>query len=184
MRPTRYFIGLPCPKGHICERMIVNRDCIMCMRERSDKRYEENKVYRDKTLLRLKSRYDDNPQKFKDRSKNNYAKNPDPWRARTRLWAQQNPERNRAIHKAKKARRRATEKLADGKHTWKDVLAIFSLQKGMCVCGADLNIGYHLDHMTPLSRGGSNDPTNLQLLCAPCNSSKGAKTMSEWLGRL
>jgi 5-methylcytosine-specific restriction endonuclease McrA len=35
--------------------------------------------------------------------------------------------------------------------------------------------------MNPLSRGGSNWPSNLQLLCKTCNSSKNNRTMEEWL---
>lgn len=31
-----------------------------------------------------------------------------------------------------------------------------------------------LDHVIPLSRGGSDDPSNLQTLCLPCNLAKGA----------
>jgi 5-methylcytosine-specific restriction endonuclease McrA len=30
------------------------------------------------------------------------------------------------------------------------------------------------DHIIPLVRGGTSDPRNIQLLCRPCNSSKGA----------
>lgn len=32
-----------------------------------------------------------------------------------------------------------------------------------------------VDHVTPLSKGGSNDPSNLQFMCKSHNSSKGAK---------
>lgn len=39
----------------------------------------------------------------------------------------------------------------------------------------------HLDHRTPLARGGTNSPENLQLLCARCNSEKHAKTHSEYV---
>jgi 5-methylcytosine-specific restriction endonuclease McrA len=57
-------------------------------------------------------------------------------------------------------------------------------QDGRCAnreCAADLSLGYHIDHVTPLSRGGSNDLGNLQLLCPSCNLRKGSKTMAEWL---
>lgn len=39
-------------------------------------------------------------------------------------------------------------------------------------CQATMNL--HIDHIKPLSRGGDNDPDNLQLLCATCNIAKGA----------
>lgn len=38
-----------------------------------------------------------------------------------------------------------------------------------------------VDHIVPLSRGGNHSYENLQCLCKSCNSSKGAKLMSEWL---
>lgn len=47
-------------------------------------------------------------------------------------------------------------------------------------CGSEESL--EIDHILPRSRGGSNRPENLQLLCAKCNGSKGAKTMEEWLG--
>ena len=47
------------------------------------------------------------------------------------------------------------------------------------VCGASEPI--EVDHIKPLSRGGHHRESNFQPLCKPCNRSKGAKTMGEWL---
>ncbi|QPB09571.1 hypothetical protein CPT_Sycamore_031 [Streptomyces phage Sycamore] len=38
----------------------------------------------------------------------------------------------------------------------------------------------HLDHVVPLSRGGADKESNMVPACAPCNLSKGAKTLEEW----
>lgn len=52
---------------------------------------------------------------------------------------------------------------------------------GRCVyCGVDAGQNFHLDHIIPRSRGGSDDLENLALSCAPCNLSKGARTPDEW----
>jgi 5-methylcytosine-specific restriction endonuclease McrA len=47
-------------------------------------------------------------------------------------------------------------------------------------CGAtDHPLEY--DHIFPVARGGTNDPSNLTLACDSCNRSKAAKTLEEWL---
>lgn len=37
------------------------------------------------------------------------------------------------------------------------------------------NQTYDIDHMVPIARGGTNDPTNLVLSCSNCNNKKRAK---------
>lgn len=37
---------------------------------------------------------------------------------------------------------------------------------------------YHVDHIVPLHRGGTNDCSNLTLSCASCNSRKGSKILA------
>lgn len=38
----------------------------------------------------------------------------------------------------------------------------------------------HLDHVTPISRGGEDVESNMVPACAACNLSKGALTLAEW----
>jgi 5-methylcytosine-specific restriction endonuclease McrA len=47
-----------------------------------------------------------------------------------------------------------------------------------CYCNAPAE---HLDHVTPLSRGGRDVLSNVVPACADCNLSKGALTLAEWL---
>lgn len=48
-------------------------------------------------------------------------------------------------------------------------------------CSAD-QPELHRDHVVPRSRGGPDNATNIVMACAPCNSAKGSKLASEWLG--
>lgn len=52
-------------------------------------------------------------------------------------------------------------------------LAVFERDGGRCVeCDSNFDIQY--DHVIPHSMGGADTVENLQILCAPCNQSKGA----------
>lgn len=46
-------------------------------------------------------------------------------------------------------------------------------------CG-DCDGPFEIDHIFPVALGGTDDPDNLTLACAPCNRSKGAKTLEQW----
>jgi 5-methylcytosine-specific restriction endonuclease McrA len=43
-----------------------------------------------------------------------------------------------------------------------------------CLC-CDKRRKLTADHVIPVSKGGTSDISNIQPLCQPCNSSKGAK---------
>lgn len=63
--------------------------------------------------------------------------------------------------------------------------AVFHRDKGCCSnCNRDLTSLYnlngviHIDHIIPLKLYGNNDPTNFQILCETCNTSKGDRNTS------
>ena len=62
---------------------------------------------------------------------------------------------------------------------------MYRKQRQRCqYCGWQYDIdALHIDHMTPVDRGGANNPSNLQLLCAPCNLRKGIQTDKEFRRR-
>lgn len=73
-------------------------------------------------------------------------------------------------------RRRAAMRGGNGRYTpeqWRDLCAKYG---HMCLCcgkAAKLTP----DHVVPLVKGGSNDISNIQPLCLPCNQRKGTKTI-------
>lgn len=87
------------------------------------------------------------------------------------------------------ARRRRTELAEErersrGKAKMARITRLADVGRGVirCAnCGLDDPNMIEVDHIHPMSRGGSNSSSNLQLLCRACNSAKGAKTMDEWL---
>lgn len=107
------------------------------------------------------------------------------WRARNserrslvrRAYREANPDKIRANEQ----RRRARLLNADGHYTGEDVRTQFERQKGHCYyCHEKLGDKYHVDHIVPLARGGSNWPENIVIACRHCNESKGAKLPHEW----
>jgi 5-methylcytosine-specific restriction endonuclease McrA len=86
----------------------------------------------------------------------------------------------------KNSARRAKILNAEGEYTENDVKSLFARQKGRCACCGQKK-KLTVDHIVPLTRGGSNWPRNLQGLCLPCNSAKQARDPVEFMqkrGRL
>ena len=127
---------------------------------------------RDKKLARDAARHRENPSKKLESSAAWRAANKEKHRASMAEWHKENPEYHRIAEQNRRSRKRANGgQLSPG-------LAgkLFTLQRGKCACcHVSIEDGNHLDHRIPVALGGPNEDWNMQLLCAPCNLSKGAK---------
>lgn len=194
-----------CVKKAGAEWYAANREHV---RERGRRYYQAN---RERILERDRAYYYAHPGQWIERNRRYAAANPEKvklWKAKYRethreelrqkgrdyvratreqreiarkKWRQNNPEQARA----EIIRYRARKRQAPGTHTGEDIRAQYQAQRGRCWwCGNLLNGTYHVDHLIPLSRGGSNAPENIVLACPSCNMSKNNKLPHEWIGRL
>lgn len=153
------------------------------LREDNNRRYRQDPEVRK--LAAKKWRESLTPEQRKAHDKKGHAKR-DPihvhavhraWLLRTGYqWHKVNPE----AQAAKNARRRTKINQAEGTYTADDVKELLAKQKNRCACcGAKKNLA--VDHIVPLTKGGSNWPRNLQMLCKPCNSRKAARDPIEFM---
>lgn len=179
--------------------------CKECRNAKLRARYPEQA---EKIQARNKQWREDNREQYLQKARDYAAANKERMNETSRQWAAANKEtanarsiewrkanRARVNEAAKERREAAPEKQrtivrnrraklkVSGEHTPANVAKLWERQAGVCNgCGCDLNAsGYHVDHVRPIAKGGSNGPENLQLLCPTCNLSKGTKEMSEWL---
>jgi 5-methylcytosine-specific restriction endonuclease McrA len=169
---AQHFDGKPCKRCGGTLRYVAKRGCVTCARA-----YDKVRAQRMSPEERQRRREYNAAYRVGREAEAT---------ARTRAWYAANPERSAEYHRAyrveNRARilanihnRRAIKRAAPGRHTAADVRAIGRRQKWRCAwCGVGCKSAYHVDHVIPLARGGSNWPANLCIACPPCNLRKKA----------
>jgi 5-methylcytosine-specific restriction endonuclease McrA len=101
-----------------------------------------------------------------------YKENPEPWRKRSAEYKKSHPE----VVKAHSQKRLALKKRCEGSFTGSEWLALCEKYDHICLrCTKHKKLT--ADHVVPLSKGGSNNISNIQPLCRSCNSRKGTKSI-------
>ncbi len=102
--------------------------------------------------------------------------NRDKGRAQFNAWKSRNRARYRALMSVAQAKRKTLLRDNGGFITPDQWLAVCAKYGHNCLrCGEHKPLT--MDHVIPVSKGGSSNPDNIQPLCFSCNASKGAKTI-------
>ena len=192
--PKYHYRGKPCVKCGSDIRYIHQGRCVLCRRKNSKKWKKENpektRKYREDNRDIINNRNNkwlkDNKEKRRKYEKEYYKKNREHIREYHREWYLKNREdklaknkewRDNNLEKQKiyVHKRRQLIEENGGEYTEKEWLNLCERYNFECLrCGDNL-VSMTVDHIIPLSKGGSNHIWNIQNLCLSCNSIKNNK---------
>ena len=191
-----YFTGKPCKHGHKDQRYVSTHACVACSTEASARNYAKD-IERNRAKGRARAAADKD--KRRERFAAWYSRNREQKQAAARAWKAANPSRNKALWKAWRAanpdyaKRYASDNVvayrtasrkcnAKRRHTVGEQIATMSklelhemsmLYEEAVLLGPD----WHVDHITPLSKGGEHRPYNMQIVSAKYNYIKQARLL-------
>lgn len=132
----------------------------------------------------------------KARERKRYRDNPEAYKAQVKEWQARNKERVKGYKVKWKAKNKEAlrvyahvRRLRIGQssehHTVEEIWQMAESQDWLCAyCESPLFGTFEIDHMTPLSRGGSNAWDNIAIACVWCNRSKGPNTAEEFMDQV
>ena len=207
---TRFFTGETCKHGHLSQRTTSNGGCIECngitnralyrtespeRRQRRlittlawiEVRKEERLAYGREWARANKARKREhqiaNRERLNMLAREARARNPELANARAARYARS--PKGKLNSRAGSLRRYARSRGAEGTYDAEDIQRIGNRQKWKCYwCGKPSKHDFHVDHIVPLAKGGSNSPNNLAIACPPCNRRKNATDPIEYARRI
>jgi 5-methylcytosine-specific restriction endonuclease McrA len=150
---TRYFTGKPCKRGHVSERNVSSRACLICAAEGMKclraKDPEMSRAKANASQRKVRAR---NPKKHIDEVRVWQLANPEKRKVVMRRWKKVNPAKVKADRASRRARVRKQKCQCCKFQAFVDLYATATL------------FDYEVDHIIPLALGGAHCLKNLQLL--------------------
>ena len=191
---TGTYKGKPCKKCGSRERYARNTYCVACIRRKNKGNYKKYpgmyKASNKKWVQNNRGKVNANNRKlraanlarYRRQGRNRYWSDPEKHRKQHRRTARKSRANNPEWHRARHQRRRAQKLLVPADHIIDT--NVFTKDKwicGICNKSVDPNLRHpdpmcvSLDHIIPLSKGGSHTYDNVQCTHLRCNLSKGSK---------
>jgi len=92
--------------------------------------------------------------------------------ARSKKWAESNPEKVRQAKANNLRKRRAARHASRGNFTVEEFKELCEIHGNKCLACDDTRAPLEADHVVPLTKGGSDNISNIQPLCGSCNRKK------------
>jgi 5-methylcytosine-specific restriction endonuclease McrA len=139
-------------------------------------RIEARRKYQEEHKERLseykKSWAANNSQRVASLKRGYYERNRQEVISRSKKWAEENTEKVKVAKVNNRRRRRAAKNASKGHFTVEEFDALCAAYGYACLsCGATDRV-LEADHVVPLTKGGSDEISNIQPLCGECNRRK------------
>jgi 5-methylcytosine-specific restriction endonuclease McrA len=185
----RYFTGKPCKRGHVSEYYTSIAQCVACSRAQTYEWLAANPERWDEARKQWVAA---NTQRINEQGAAWREAHPEQRQETLKLWRLKNKEKhsgqrkarrkaNPNVYRAHAENRRARKLAAGGSYTAQQIDNLEVLQRHKCAnCSISIKGSFEIDHIVALSKGGSSDISNIQLLCKPCNRRKHTKSPEQW----
>lgn len=134
-------------------------------------------AHREKLASYFRSRMGSDPKHPEDRLRPEVIRRREQLRKATLAWALENPDKIKAYKVASEGTRRARKRGAYIEEV--DPRTLYDMSLGICgICGKALKYeDMSIDHIIPLSKGGSHSYANTQAVHRICNTKKGTRLL-------
>ncbi|WP_217449215.1 HNH endonuclease [Deinococcus sp. JMULE3] len=172
-----YRKAFPKDKKSICNKKYSQKSSAKQKRLEAERKRKEKPEVRDR--IRYLANLPQNKLKRAEKQLERRRSDPEKSREIQRRYREKNPERVRMW----KMRRRALENNAEGSFTPQELREKLAEYSGKCHWCGSLTDKPELDHLIPLSKGGSNWISNIVPSCVSCNRRKSNIMPEEFLAR-
>ena len=170
-------------KYYVANADIISAKTLLWQKLNREKTNAKNKRWRSRNPEYYKRRYKANPEIIKESARLWVLANPEKAMETARRWRLANKnkikEDKRRYRKANRnrinerhRRRRHTKNENGGSYTIQEWRELVEQTGNRCLCCGRTDKPLTVDHVIPVSRGGSSDISNIQPLCLSCNSRK------------
>jgi len=158
--------------GHHNEVLAYHRNWADTHEEYKQQKVENHKRWRE-----------NNPERWQEHQAKNFQRHKENRVATNKQWIKDHPEEHKQGRIMRDHRRRARLLQAGGTWTPKQFAELCEASDDHCWYCQKQCDNLTVEHMQPLSRGGSNDIANIAPVCPSCNYTKRDKTVLEFMTR-